>query len=114
MTNKPDPRGKAALAHTAFVLSSLLGDRICGIPHPDESGHDEYLDDLLDDVDQVRMATGRLIDLLCAEYPAFAGEYARHEQRMKEAANRRDYARQLLRLAGEDPDGEDEKKGGAQ
>lgn len=114
MSATDDPRDAAACAHAAFVLASLIGDSICGlIPGPGEEADDEAVDLVLDDVDQIRLAVGRLIDLLRVEHPKFAAEYAAHEKRMKAAGARHDYARELLKLSGHDPDAEDEQKGGA-
>lgn len=115
MSGQADFRGAASLAHTAFVLSGLIGDRICAIiPEAGEEADDDAVDAVLDDVEQIRLATGRLIDRLIAEYPRFRADYAAHEARMKAASDRHAYARELLILSGEDPDAEGNGKGGAQ
>ena len=114
MSGQTDNRTAAQLAHTAFILSGLMGGMICAvIPGPNEEANDDLLESVLDDMEEVRLATEGLIGLLRKKYPDFAVDYAAHEARMNAASDRHNYARELLKLSGHDPDAEGEQKGGA-
>jgi hypothetical protein len=114
MSSQTDNRTAAQMAHTALVLSGLMGDRICAvIPAPNEEANDDIIESVLDDMEEVRLATEGLIGLLRKKYPDFAADYATHEARMNASSDRHNYARAPLKLSGHDPDIEGEQKGGA-
>ena len=99
MSGKSDPRRKTSLAHTALVLSDLLSGSVISIlPGPGEDIDDDHVDEVLDDVEEVRLAVSGLVDALCADYPDFMQEYTAHRLKMKVASARHNETGANLKL----------------